>query len=72
MAAAEYTEQLRQMFSNVLEETALLAAIRSGEWVVAIVLYAILGKLADILARQLESVWLRWHPAYQKKQGDAA
>ena len=40
--------------------------------VVAIVLYAILGKLADILARQLESVWLRWHPAYQKKQGDAA
>ncbi len=39
---------------------------------VAIVLYAILGKLADILARQLESVWLRWHPAYQKKQGDAA
>jgi sulfonate transport system permease protein len=40
--------------------------------VVAIVLYAILGKLADVLARLLESVWLRWHPAYQKKQGDAA
>src|SRR5476651_2375496 len=40
--------------------------------VVAIVLYAILGKLADLLARALESVWLRWHPAYQQKQGDAA
>ncbi|KAB7897699.1 aliphatic sulfonate ABC transporter permease SsuC [Rouxiella sp. S1S-2] len=40
--------------------------------VVAIVLYAILGKLADMLARALESVWLRWHPAYQKKQGEAA
>jgi sulfonate transport system permease protein len=40
--------------------------------VVAIALYAILGKLADLLARALESVWLRWHPAYQKKQGDAA
>lgn len=33
--------------------------------VVAIVLYAILGKLADFSAQLLERVWLRWHPAYQ-------
>ncbi|QCR36532.1 aliphatic sulfonate ABC transporter permease SsuC [Nissabacter sp. SGAir0207] len=33
--------------------------------VVAIVLYAILGKLADLSAQLLERVWLRWHPAYQ-------
>lgn len=34
--------------------------------VLAIVLYAVLGKLADIAARALERAWLRWHPAYQK------
>jgi len=34
--------------------------------VVAIILYAILGKVADTAARTLERVWLRWHPAYQK------
>lgn len=36
--------------------------------VVAIVLYALLGKLADVGAQLLERVWLRWHPAYQLKQ----
>ncbi|MDR3432322.1 MAG: aliphatic sulfonate ABC transporter permease SsuC [Rouxiella aceris] len=40
--------------------------------VVAIILYAILGKLADILARKLENIWLRWHPAYQMKSGETA
>lgn len=35
--------------------------------VVAILLYALLGKLADVAARSLERVWLRWHPAYQTK-----
>ncbi len=40
--------------------------------VVSIILYAILGKLADIVARSLEHVWLRWHPAYQTKRGEAA
>lgn len=40
--------------------------------VVAIILYAILGKLADILARKLENIWLRWHPAYQVKSGETA
>ena len=39
--------------------------------VLAIVLYAVLGKLADLAARGLERVWLRWHPAYQvaRKEG---
>ena len=32
---------------------------------VGILLYALLGKLADILARLLERYWLRWHPGYQ-------
>ncbi|MRP18744.1 alkanesulfonate transporter permease subunit [Yersinia pestis] len=39
--------------------------------VVAIVLYALLGKLADGSAQLLERVWLRWHPAYQQKSGEA-
>ncbi|WP_295531204.1 aliphatic sulfonate ABC transporter permease SsuC [uncultured Pseudacidovorax sp.] len=32
---------------------------------VGILLYALLGKLADLLARGLERWWLRWHPGYQ-------
>ena len=32
---------------------------------VGILLYAALGKLADVFARGLESYWLRWHPGYQ-------
>lgn len=36
--------------------------------VVAIILYALLGKLADVIALLLERVWLRWHPAYQLKE----
>ncbi|EKK4001565.1 aliphatic sulfonate ABC transporter permease SsuC [Cronobacter sakazakii] len=39
--------------------------------VVAIILYALLGKLADLSARLLERVWLRWHPAYQLKEANA-
>ncbi|MCG5073882.1 aliphatic sulfonate ABC transporter permease SsuC [Paraburkholderia tagetis] len=34
--------------------------------VVGILLYAALGKLADWLAKWLERVALRWHPAYQQ------
>jgi sulfonate transport system permease protein len=30
-----------------------------------ILLYAALGKLADLLAKGLERYWLRWHPGYQ-------
>lgn len=40
--------------------------------VLAIVLYAVLGKLADLAARALERVCLRWHPAYQVNKGGAA
>jgi sulfonate transport system permease protein len=32
---------------------------------VGILLYALLGKLADVFARSLEQYWLRWHPGYQ-------
>ncbi|WP_372393178.1 aliphatic sulfonate ABC transporter permease SsuC [Xanthomonas sp. NCPPB 3582] len=35
--------------------------------VVAIVLYALLGKLADLAARVLEAWWLGWHPAQQRR-----
>lgn len=31
---------------------------------VGVLLYALLGKLADVLARALEQWWLRWHPGY--------
>lgn len=34
--------------------------------VLAILLYAVLGKLADEAARYLERRWLRWNPAYVK------
>ncbi|WP_234195129.1 aliphatic sulfonate ABC transporter permease SsuC [Pseudacidovorax sp. NFM-22] len=33
---------------------------------VGILLYALLGKLADLFARGLERWWLRWHPGYQR------
>ncbi|MFZ4534218.1 MAG: aliphatic sulfonate ABC transporter permease SsuC, partial [Alsobacter sp.] len=32
---------------------------------VGILLYAILGKFADVIARTLERWWLRWHPAHR-------
>ncbi|HZE92770.1 MAG TPA: ABC transporter permease subunit, partial [Rhizobacter sp.] len=32
---------------------------------VGILLYALLGKLADVAAKGLECWWLRWHPGYQ-------
>jgi sulfonate transport system permease protein len=32
---------------------------------VGILLYALLGKLADVLAKVLERWWLRWHPGHQ-------
>ena len=34
---------------------------------VGILLYALLGKLADGVARGLERWWLRWHPGYQQR-----
>jgi sulfonate transport system permease protein len=38
---------------------------------VGILLYALLGKLADVLSRALELWWLRWHPGYQRKAAAA-
>ncbi|WP_302176160.1 aliphatic sulfonate ABC transporter permease SsuC [uncultured Hydrogenophaga sp.] len=38
---------------------------------VGILLYALLGKLADVFARALERWWLRWHPGYQRVAGGA-
>jgi sulfonate transport system permease protein len=35
---------------------------------VGILLYALLGKLADEFARALERWWLRWHPGYQHQR----
>ncbi|MFP4974153.1 aliphatic sulfonate ABC transporter permease SsuC [Paenibacillus sp. CN-4] len=32
---------------------------------VSIVLYALLGKLSDVIARMLERRWLKWHPGYK-------
>lgn len=34
--------------------------------VLAIVMYALFGKLADMIARALERTWLRWNPNYRK------
>jgi len=38
--------------------------------VVAIILYALLGKLADVSAQWLERSWLRWNPAYSMKEAN--
>ena len=38
---------------------------------VGILLYALLGKLADMFARGLERYWLRWHPGYQRASATA-
>lgn len=35
--------------------------------VLSIVIYALLGKLADVVARALERATLSWHPAFQRK-----
>lgn len=39
--------------------------------VLGIVIYAILGKLADSAARWLEQRWLAWHPAFQVQEAFA-
>ena len=40
--------------------------LRTDVVVLSIVLYAILGKLTDWLAKLAETRWLRWHPSYQR------
>ena len=37
--------------------------------VLAILLYALLGKLADSVARLLERLTLQWHPAFRGGRG---
>lgn len=37
--------------------------------VLAILIYALLGKLADVLTRALERICLQWHPAFQTREG---
>jgi sulfonate transport system permease protein len=39
--------------------------------VVGILLYALLGKAADLGAKALERSWLRWHPGYQAAKAPA-
>lgn len=39
--------------------------IQTDVVVLSILLYALLGKLADAAARYLEKSWLQWHPNYQ-------
>jgi sulfonate transport system permease protein len=34
--------------------------------VLSLILYALLGKLADVGARALESKWLAWNPNYRR------
>jgi sulfonate transport system permease protein len=34
--------------------------------VLSIILYALLGKLSDVMAKALEHRWLQWHPNYKK------
>jgi sulfonate transport system permease protein len=38
--------------------------LRTDIVLVGILLYALLGKLADVIARALERFWLRWNPNY--------
>lgn len=39
--------------------------------VMAIILYAVLGKMADVAARLLERSWQSWHPAWQAGRGES-
>ena len=39
--------------------------LQTDVMLVGILMYALLGKLADVAARRLERVCLRWHPSYQ-------
>lgn len=39
--------------------------LQTDVMLVGILLYALLGKLADVVSRLLERYWLRWHPGYR-------
>lgn len=36
--------------------------------ILSITIYALLGKLADVLAKVIEEITLKWHPSYAKKK----
>ncbi|WP_174734453.1 aliphatic sulfonate ABC transporter permease SsuC [Mesobacillus harenae] len=36
--------------------------------ILSITIYALLGKLADVLAKIIEEITLKWHPSYAKKK----
>lgn len=40
--------------------------------VLSILLYALLGKLADSIVRRLERLWLPWHPSQQVQSGQGS
>jgi sulfonate transport system permease protein len=40
---------------------------RAGLVLIGILLYALLGKLADVLVKGLARGWLRWHLGYQAR-----
>ena len=39
--------------------------------VLAILLYALLGKASDVIARFMEKKWLKWHPNYQTSHSNS-
>ena len=45
--------------------------VPTSDYLLVLVLYALIGLTTDLIARGLERVWLRWHPAYQVKGGAA-
>jgi len=58
----------RQLFPPVQRPYLTMNArefLQTDVVLVGILLYAILGKLADVFAKALERYWLRWHPGYQ-------
>lgn len=46
--------------------------LRTDVVLVCILLYALLGKLADLVAKGLERRWLAWSPAYQPSRREAS
>ena len=51
--------------STLLRLLAGLDTPSSGSVLLGIIIYALLGRLADVLTRRLEQRCLAWHPAYQ-------
>ena len=65
---AESTEHILSIAANAgigFMTTQAREFILVDKMIFAVVLYALLGKLADVIARGLERAALRWHPGYQ-------